>query len=1155
MLKNLCKQLFFLQKNDTPKILTRKSGIFIIVFFVTTQLVANTEKSERISFNLRNVPLKTVVTQIEKQTDYLFVYDEQAIDINQKVNVNARNNTVEEILKNVLSGTNVTYSIEGKNIVLRKKQKSDQDTNQSIPATHKIRGVVTDNRGEPLVGVNIVIKGRNIGTISDINGDFEILVDDRSALQFSYLGFETQEVKVGRNNKLNISLQETLNNLDEVIVIGYGVTRKSDLTGAVTSVKTENLPTASNTSIAHMLSGKAAGVTIIQNSAQPGGGVQMLVRGAASTGAGNEPLYVIDGFPVGGSSIEPATDNRYSDFGSRNPLNSINPNDIESIEILKDASSTAIYGARAANGVIIITTKKGKEGKAEVNYNFSFGVQEIANKIDMMNATEFMEEANRFAKEKWYYDNRVYPYGNTDPANVQNQLKYPYTESQIANAGEGTNWYDLVTRQGMISQHNVSISGGMAGLKYMTSFNYYDQEGVVKNSDFTRYTGRINIDHQLNSYLKYGITATHSNIISTNIPLGTQDFENSGLLNSALAYDPTIPVKDKNGNYMMSELMTTVPNPVSMLEITDYTKTKRLLLNAYVQAEPIKDLLIKINLGFDDQSGMRNSYIPKTTLYGQQEGGKASKSLATSFDKLLETTLSYNFQINQSNRIGVMAGYSYQGFEAEGLAASNSKFFTDVFLYNSLASGEVQRPTVSSNKSQSVLLSYFGRVNYNLKDKYLITFTARVDGSDKFGVNNRYGFFPSGAIAWRIKQEEFLKNIEYLSDLKFRIGLGQTGNSNIGNNAFEYYTAAWQEYVFGNTVNIGTTKLQIANPNLKWETTTELNLGVDFGFFNQRIGGTLEYFKKEVKDLLGFKKLKSFMEVNAVAANIGKTQSSGVELTIRSRNTTNEFKWDTEFNFTRYVDRWKERNPDDILNPWQKSDDPIRAHYSYLSDGILGVNETPPSSMPHLLPGQFKVKDVNGYIRDEFGNLVPDADGKVQYMNTPDGVIDQADIVLIGTYDPGFSIGLGNIFEYKQFDLNIFFYGMFDRIVNNATRGKYSIPEIRRILNGQNMMTEVSGRWASDNTNSNLPSGFVSVYPQPSDYLWEKAWFIRCKNITMGYNIPTKRMKKVISKARVFADISNLFVITPYKGNDPETDFKAGYPNQHTYTIGMNVTF
>ena len=1111
--------------------------------------------AQDMSSGIEEVTLEEALDILKNREGYSFILKTDDIDLKKKVKVNLADANHETLMKSIFAGQDIRFDVRGKMVLIEKNVTASSD-GQTSKSLRNIKGRVTDKRGEPLVGVGVLIKGSGTGVITDFNGSYQIQAGEGTVLEFSCLGYEVEEVEVSKSDKINVVLVESVNDLDEAVVIGYGVMKKSDLTGAVASVKTDNLPTASNTSIAHMLSGRAAGVTAVQNSAQPGGGVEMLVRGAASTGAGNTPLYIIDGFPVSGSSVEPASDNRYSDFGSRNPLNSINPNDIESIEILKDASSTAIYGARAANGVIIITTRKGREGRASVSYNASYGVQQIANKIEMMNATEFMVEANKFAEEKWYFDNRIYPYGNTDPTTVKEKLNLPYTEKQIASAGEGTDWYDLVTQMGMIHQHNLSVSGGSSKLKYMASFNYYDQNGVVKNSDFTRFSGRLNIEHKINKVFSYGINATQSYIRSSNIPLGTEDFENSGLLNSALAYDPTVPVTDKKGNYTISPLMTTVPNPVSMLEIDDYTKTKRLLVNGWLAAEIIPGLVARVNLGFDDQTGQRNSYIPKTTLYGKQEGGKASKSLASSFDKLLEATLNYSLETKDKNhKFNILAGYSYQDFVHEGFAASNSQFFTDLYKDNSLASGENQRPTVSSNKSKDVLLSYFARVNYNLFDRYLFTFTMRADGSNKFGVNNRYGFFPSGAFAWKINNEPFLKDFEPLSELKLRLSLGQTGNSNIGNNAYEYYTSAWKNYVFGSSVATGTQKSQLANPDLRWETTTELNVGLDFGFFDQRLSGAFEYFTKEVKDLLGYRSLKSFMEVSSVAANIGKTQSTGFELTLRSRNFVGEFRWDTEVTLTRYEDRWKERNPEDELKPWQKADDPIRAHYGYLSDGILGIDETPPESMPALLPGQYKVKDVNGYVRDDFDNLIMGSDGNVQYTGKPDGKIDEADIVLLGTYDPGLSMGFGNTFSWKGFDLNIFFYGMFDRIVNNATRGKYSIPEIRRIINGQNMMHEVKDRWSKDNTDAILPSGFVSVYPQPSDYLWEKAWFIRCKNITLGYSLPSKWMGRVLSKARVFLDVSNPFVITPYTGNDPETDFKAGYPNQRTYMIGLDISF
>ena len=1110
-----------------------------------------------ITLRFDNVTVEKALEILKSTNGYSFVFKTNDVNLKATVSAEFKSATIGTVLDKIFENQAVNYQIQGKLVHI---SKVEPDKDPVSPTAQRqtvriIKGKVTDNDGSPLAGVGIVVKGTAEGVTTDINGNYAIEARETDILQFVCLGFNSVELGVSKSGSIDVSMTDLVNNLEESVVIGYGSVKKSDLTGAVASVKTSDLPVSSNTSIATMLSGRAAGVSATQTSAQPGGGVEILVRGAASTGVGNEPLYIIDGYPVSGSSVEPSADNRYSNFGSRNPLNSINPNDIASIEVLKDASSTAIYGARAANGVIIITTKKGREGRPVIAYNVSYGIQQIANKIEMLDAADFMREANAFTEEKWYFNNRIYPYGNTDPSTVKTPLILPYTEEQIANAGKGTDWYDLVTRRGMIHQHNVSVSGGSSKLKYMASFNFYDQDGVVRNSDFTRYSGRINLEHQLNKIFSYGVNATYSHIKSTNIPLGTEDFENSGLLNSALAYDPTVPVYDKDGNYAISPHMTTVPNPVSMLEIEDYTVNKRLLVNAFVQAEILKGLKLKVNLGMDDQSGLRNSYLPKTTLYGKQEGGKASKSYASTMDKLLEVTANYDLNVKDRHKFNFLLGYSYQDFTNEGLAASNSKFFTDSFLYNSLQVGEGQRPFVSSNKSMNKLISYFGRINYNLFDRYLFTFTARVDGSSNFGANNRYGFFPSGAFAWRINQEDFLKEFRPLSDLKLRLSFGQTGNSNIGNNAFEYYTAAWQQYVFGSAINTGTGKSQLANPDLKWETTTELNVGLDFGFFDQRLSGSFEYFNKEVKDLLGYRTLKSFMEVSTVAANIGKTQSSGVEFTIHSRNFVGEFRWDTELTFTRYRDRWKERNPEDELKPWQKENDPIRARYGYLSDGILGVGEPAPESMPALLPGQYKVKDVNGYVRDEFGNLVMGEDGNVQYAGAPDGKIDEADIVLIGTTDPGFSMGLSNTFSYKGFDLSIFFYGMFDRIVNNATRGKFSIPDVRRIIDGQNMMTEVKERWTRNNTDAKFPSGFTSVYPEPSDYLWEKAWFIRCKNITLGYTFPSKWVGKVFSNARLFIDFGNPFVITPYSGNDPETDFKAGYPNQRTFMAGLDLTF
>ena len=810
-----------------------KRSFRVLLVLTVLSLGSFEAKSQSLTLHEQNRTIRQILRTVEKDSNYKFFYSEDLKDLSKRITIEVKETELSKLLDRIFADTDISWQIQdGKTIVLSTKKSTKKETKKSATVV----GQIKDEDGEPVAGAGVIVDGTTNGVISDIDGKFQIEAPLGSILVFSCLGMNDSSIPVSKDNEnLTVVLRRSANSLESSVVVGYGTVKKSDLTGAVSSVKTAELPISSSSSIATLLAGKAAGVTATQTSAQPGGGVEILICGAGSTGAGNTPLYIIDGFPVGGGSVEPGADNRYSDFGSHNILNSINPNDIESIEILKDASSSAIYGARAANGVVLITTKKGREGNATVSYDGSYGVQQIANRIKMLTAEQFMKKANSFSYENYLFNNACYPYGSKDVSSVTTPWKAVYSDEEIAGAGEGTDWYELITRLGSISQHNVSVSGGTSKLSYMASFNAYNQDGVVKNSDFDRYTGRVNMELDIRKWLKFGVNGTMSYIKSTNIPLGTEDFENSGLINSALAYDPTVAVKNEKGEYNISPLMTTVPNPVSMLEIEDYTKTRRFLVNSFLQAEIIPGLVAKVNLGIDDQEGNRYSYLPKTTMYGKQEGGKASRSMASSMSRLIETTLNYHKEFADIHDLNILAGWSAQDFTYEGLSASNSQFFTDSYLYNNLAAGEAKRPSVASSKSYERFQSFFGRVNYNLLGRYLFTLTLRTDGSDRFGKNNRYGFFPSGAFAWRIIQEPFMKNVPWMSDLKLRFGAGQTGNANIGSSAFEYYSSNYREYVFGESIKTGTFKYQMGNDDLKWETTTEYNLGIDFGFFDQRL--------------------------------------------------------------------------------------------------------------------------------------------------------------------------------------------------------------------------------------------------------------------------------------------------------------------------------
>ena len=859
-------------------------------------------------------------------------------------------------------------------------------------------------------------------------------------------------------------MQESAYMLDEVVAIGYGVQKRSSVTGSITSVKAEDLPKAATASVNNMLSGKASGVQVSQSSAQPGGGVNIIIRGAGSDKAGNQPLYVIDGFPVNNSSVDPSAGD-YS-AGKRDPLSTINPNDIESIEILKDAASTAIYGARAANGVILITTKRGAEGKTTVDLSYTSSVQKIGRYFDMLDAKGFMTYANILGKEQYLIDNNQYPYGPLE----QDMSRYEpaYKEREIAKAGSGTDWWKEVTRLGLVNDVNLSISGGNKKTKFLVSANYFTQRGLVVNSTFDRFSARMNLDHNILDNLKIGISATGSYVENGNVQLGEAQWQSSGVLVAALQMSPVAPIYDELGDYYINPKDATLPNPVSYREIDDSTVQKRLLANSYVEYTPIKGLSLRASIGTDVKSGLRSTYMPTSFLHGAAVDGKASKALNNGMDLLFNATASYNTTFGSKHNFGAMLGYEYQKFNYDGMSSSVNDFFTDAFGSNNMSAAE-GTPVVGSSKNENILASYFARLSYNYDEKYILSATLRRDGSSNFGAGNKWGYFPSVAAAWRISQEDFMKNVRFISSLKLRASFGQTGNSGIGDKAFAYYDITEFPFMFGDAIAMPANKSQLANPNLKWETTTEWNVGLDFGFIGNRITGTLEYYNKVVSDLLAYRTLPVHSELRSVADNIGATRLSGIDFEIHSVNIDRAFRWTTDFNISSYYDAWKERNPYVTLDPWQGEHDRIRAIYGYKTAGIVQVGQDVPW-MENELPGNLIYQDVNGY--DENHRLT----GK------PDGKISDADKVYLGSSDPGFSFGFGNTFEYKGFDLNIFFYGMADRILLNKNSQKYLLDATRLVSSDNNMMTDVEKLFLSTKPSTEYPGIAPNPYQGYSDY-------------------------------------------------------------------------
>lgn len=1106
----------------------RNTLLALFVFAGTAFATESYSQTMKVTVVADNVSTGKVISEIEKQTDYLFVYNVNEVNLKRNVKVNAQNKSVAEVLNKVFEGTDIYYAMEGKNIMLMSKAKEGG----AVQQVNKVTGIVKDANGEPIIGANVMVKGQSIGTITDIDGRFVLDAPKDAILQISYIGYITQDISVKGKNELAIQLKEDAQAIEEVVVVGYGSVKKSNLTGALSSVKMDEVPQVATTSVSNLLIGRVPGLSIRQTSASPNGSYDMVIRGSASIEAGNTPLYVIDGFPGG-------------------DINAINPGDIESVEVLKDASATSIYGARASNGVILINTKKGKVGTLNVNFKANTSFQTISNPYDMVDAKDYMNLSNAFFKEQWLYDNKIAPYGNTDPGTVTSSPKIAFTDEQIAATSNVTDWFDEITRTGILNEEGISIDGGTEKARFQFSLNHFGQKGVVVNSGVEKYMARLGLELDLNKWLTTGITASGSQTDQDNIVQASSN-DREGLIRSAMLYPQYLTVYDKDGNYTINPDHAGVGNPVSYKDLENKNSTFRILVNNYWNMKLAKGLDFRVSWGVNSSFAKASTYYPTTTLEGDAVNGKASITQQRKNDYLLDATLTYSKKLFGNHQLKVMGGYAYQKFISEKLYGANSNFVSDVFGSNNLQGGGDLTKAVESGKSITKYLSYFGRINYDIADKYLFTFTLRADGSDKFGADNKFGYFPSGAFAWRVSEENFMKKQNIISNLKLRLSLGQTGNAEIGGNAYGFY-ATGSNYVFGNSLATGVSESQLPNSHLKWETTTEFNVGLDWGVLNNRLTGSIEYYQKTISDLLSARTVGTYYPVSTVADNLGKTQSRGFEVTLNSVNIRNKnLTWSTDLNFYGYKDKWKERNPFTTLSIYEKETAPLHIAYGYLSDGLIQAGETV-SYMPGAPAGSIKVKDINGWLKDDNGNYILDENGKKQLSGKPDDAIDDADKVIVQRKAPDLSFGLGNSFTYKNFDLYFFFYGELGRQLNNQTRTTFL--SVDRFRYSDNVTMDSFDRWSSTNQEGKYPSGLYTKYETNTDFYIEDADFIRLKNITLGYTVPNKWFKGIIKRARLYFDAQNLFVITNYSGSDPETDSFTAYPNQRTYSFGIELSF
>jgi TonB-linked SusC/RagA family outer membrane protein len=1005
-------------------------------------------------------------------------------------------------------------------------------------AQQQLTGRVTDAlTGESLPGAAIIVKGTSTGTVTDINGNYRLEVPGPDAvLVFSFIGYLHEEVQVGSRATLSIALSPDLEQLDEVVVIGYGAVKKSDLTGSVASVKAEDLKAVPVTSFDQALQGRAAGVQVIQSTGAPGGETNIRIRGTSSVNASSEPLYVIDGMLVNSNGGEMSIGGRGPRIGA---LSTINPNDIESIEVLKDASATAIYGSRGANGVILITTKRGKAGKGTVNFESYYGVQEVAKKLDLLNAAEFADLINE--------------------ANVNAGRAPVYVNPE--RFGEGTDWQEELFQSAPIANYQLSFTGGSEKTKYAVSGGYFTQDGIVIGSDFNRYSFRVNLDTDISDRFTIGTNLSYNRLSSNGVLTGPGTIV-PGVITNAIQFNPMAPVYDPTQplGYTFEHLLKAgIANPVAEAkEYESVTTTSRILGNMSAQYEIIKGLALRTSFGIDGLMSKSNTFGPNGLKRTEGSLGEASVSTLEALTWLNTNTLTYDKEISDEHRVNVLAGFELQKFRNESLGAYAFGFSDPRTGWHNLGAAEnPQNP--GNGELEWSMLSYLGRINYSLKNKYLITLSGRIDGSSKFAEGNKYGYFPSGAIAWKVAEEPFMSNVNFVHDLKLRASYGWTGNQAIGPYQSLALVAPFGQGVFntgsGPAVFLGKEPTSFPNLDLKWETTEQANIGVDLALLKGRLGITAEVYHKNTVDLLLGTPIPYTSGFGSTLLNVGNVQNRGVDLSINSVNIDGKLSWNTALNLS--LNRNKitnlSREGDIFLGAGGsilREGEPIGTFFGYVFDGIFQSNDEAAAS-PAIVGQQPKAGDRR--YRDISG---PDG--------VPDGVINDFDRTIIGSAQPAFVWGLNNEVSYSNFTLSFFFQGSQGNEMVNM-----NLINLENVNGQQNVLAEAGlNRWTPENPSNRYARALATSTDNVfSSRFVEDASYVRLKNITLGYNLPASILGKIkVANLRIYASATNLWTLTDYSGYDPEGNAyghttnlvgvdDGNYPQAKTYLLGLNLGF
>lgn len=1089
---------------------------FLLMVCVFCSYAGNAHsQNAKVSIRMNNVKLDKILNEIENQTDYLFIYNNQ-VDINKITSVKVKNEAVAQVLDRILSGTGINYELEGTHIILTTEAIKDLHAQQQAKT---VTGTVTDVSGEPIIGANIRIKGTTTGTITDIDGNFSIKAEPQSVIEVSYIGYLTQETVINNQKSIRFLLKEDTKTLDEVVVIGYGVQKKADLTGSVANINTEKLNTQSNANIGQALQGKIAGVDIVSQGGAPGSGTRIMVRGIGTLNNAS-PLYIVDGMYM-------------------NSIDHINPNDIASIDVLKDASSAAIYGSRAANGVIIVTTKEGSntEGKPIIDLSVNLGISTASKFLDMLDAKGWAEVTTiaRQAIGKPALD----------------------MATDLANKPDN-DWQDIMFRPALMQNYNLSVKGGGKYSTYYTGLGYFNQDGIVKGTNYQRYNIQSKNDY------KRGIFSAGTNLIisfSHDKPLHQE--LRGGMIGTILQSVPTLEKYDdtREGGYggTYGDVVN-IPHPLAIIDdnIMDrYNENVKIFANLYAQIELFKGLKYKLNLTPDFSFERYKNYLNKYDF------GLATNSITQLTERqrrrrniLVENLLTFDRTFGE-HKISALAGYTYQ----------DSRFRHIQAYGEGLPQGLEEIDAATTNRSnegnswRSVLTSILGRVFYSYQNKYLFTATIRRDGSSKFGKNNRYGYFPSFSLGWNVAEEKFMENVHWLDQLKLRGGYGVLGNQEIDNYQYSSTITTGINYPDGNGGLLqGAFPKNFANPDIKWEETAMTNVGIDFMAFNNRLSLTADYYVKNTKDILLTVPIPiSSGGANDPIRNAGKIRNNGFEFNLGWMDQPNPdisygINLIGSFNKNKVIAMGSESGSikggstnQNITTSETKAGYPIGGYWLISTAGYFNSQE-----------------EVDAYAKDG-KKIQPAAEpGDIKFVDANnDGVINDDDRVFQGSPFPDFTFALNGNMRYKNFDLSIGLQGVLGNKIYNATR-----QTLEDVTKGSNFLASCLDYWTPENKNASHPR---LTWDDPnrntraeSDRYLENGSYLRLRSVQLGYTFPQTWFKGAIQHARVYINAENLFTITSYSGYSPDVNADNAnyrgfdnsiYPTNRTFMLGLNVTF